>query len=327
MFGFISGLNSNAIKDVQIFSGSIPAEYGGKINSIIKLTSKNGNNQKIEGSIQTNFISQSFSIETPILRKGSFILNFKKSNDFAFKSSLYRSIYNFKTGNDQFNLISESITDKDDISSTYEPKSSFKDIITKFSFLISPHHSVAITHIDGTDLTTEKRTFIGFSSILGADSSKVNRTINKHSLGTALNLYSNWNNRISTHITLSKSGKIILKIQYNIFYPFYHSNELGSASVKSEVEDLSYKMNFSYNLRRNSQIKIGFSRSLFSLFNSENKVDGLFNNYISNYQKNSLTSVYFQSLFSLKDMLALQPGFRITKSELNKSYIIVPDYL
>ena len=87
MFGFISGLNSNAIKDVQIFSGSIPAEYGGKINSIIKLTSKNGNNQKIEGSIQTNFISQSFSIETPILRKGSFILNFKKSNDFAFKSS------------------------------------------------------------------------------------------------------------------------------------------------------------------------------------------------------------------------------------------------
>ena len=30
MFGFISGLNSNAIKDVQIFSGSIPAEYGGK---------------------------------------------------------------------------------------------------------------------------------------------------------------------------------------------------------------------------------------------------------------------------------------------------------
>ena len=79
-------------------------------------------------------------------------------------------------------------------------------IITKFSFLFSPNHSLAITHIDGTDLTTEKRTFIGFSSILGADSSKVsNRTINKHSLGTALNLYSNWNNRVSTHITLSKS--------------------------------------------------------------------------------------------------------------------------
>ena len=89
-----------------------PQNMVGKINSIIKLTSKSGNNQKIEGSIQTNFISQSFSIETPVLKKGSFILNFKKSNDFAFKSSLYKSIYDFKTGNDQFNLISESITKK-----------------------------------------------------------------------------------------------------------------------------------------------------------------------------------------------------------------------
>ena len=244
MFGFISGLNSNAIKDVQIFSGNIPAEYGGKINSIIKLTSKSGNNQKIQGSIQTNFLSQSFSIETPVLKKGSFILNFKKSNDFAFKSSLYKSIYDFKTGNDQFNLISESITKDDDIFSSYEPKSSFSDIITKFSILFSPEHSVAITHIDGTDLTTEKRTFIGFSSILGEDSSKVNRTINKHSSGTALNLYSNWNTRVSTHITLSKSGIDNIENTIQHILPFYTDpNVLGSALVKSKIDDLSYKMN------------------------------------------------------------------------------------
>ena len=44
MFGFISGIAADAIKDVQVYKGSIPSEYGGRISSVIDLSSRSGNN-------------------------------------------------------------------------------------------------------------------------------------------------------------------------------------------------------------------------------------------------------------------------------------------
>ncbi|ULT25464.1 Plug domain-containing protein [Sphingobacterium sp. E70] len=51
LFGFFSTFNSDAIKDVNFYKGGVPAQYGGKISSVMEITTLDGNNQhfNVEG--------------------------------------------------------------------------------------------------------------------------------------------------------------------------------------------------------------------------------------------------------------------------------------
>lgn len=48
-YGFLSAFNADAIKDVQLFKGGFESRYGGKISSVMELTGKTGNTNKISG--------------------------------------------------------------------------------------------------------------------------------------------------------------------------------------------------------------------------------------------------------------------------------------
>ena len=46
-FGFFSAINSNIVKDVQVYKGGFPAKYGGRISSIIDITGKSGSTKQL----------------------------------------------------------------------------------------------------------------------------------------------------------------------------------------------------------------------------------------------------------------------------------------
>ena len=46
-YGFLSAFNADAIKDVQLYKGGFESKYGGKISSVMELTGKTGNTNKI----------------------------------------------------------------------------------------------------------------------------------------------------------------------------------------------------------------------------------------------------------------------------------------
>ena len=45
LFGFFSVFNADAIKDINIIKGGMPAEYGGRLSSVLDITMKDGNNK------------------------------------------------------------------------------------------------------------------------------------------------------------------------------------------------------------------------------------------------------------------------------------------
>ena len=76
LLGFFSVFNSDAIKDVQVFKGGIPAEYGGKASSVIDIRMKDGNSQQLGMSGGIGNISSRLTIEGPIIKdKWSFIVS------------------------------------------------------------------------------------------------------------------------------------------------------------------------------------------------------------------------------------------------------------
>jgi CarboxypepD_reg-like domain/TonB-dependent Receptor Plug Domain len=80
LFGFFSVFNPDAIKDVKLIKGGIPAQYGGRISSILDVRMKEGNSKKreINGGIGTIFSRLSY--EQPFAKsRGSFIVAARRS--------------------------------------------------------------------------------------------------------------------------------------------------------------------------------------------------------------------------------------------------------
>jgi len=80
LFGFFSIFNPDAVKDVKLIKAGIPAQYGGRLSSILDIRMKEGNSKKfqINGGIGTIF--SRLSIEGPIIKdKMSFIIAVRRS--------------------------------------------------------------------------------------------------------------------------------------------------------------------------------------------------------------------------------------------------------
>ncbi len=75
LLGFFSTFNANAIKDVQLYKGSMPAQFGGRIASVLDIRMKDGNDRKLGVSGSLGLISSNLTIEGPIKKnKASFII-------------------------------------------------------------------------------------------------------------------------------------------------------------------------------------------------------------------------------------------------------------
>ncbi|MBS1977381.1 MAG: TonB-dependent receptor [Bacteroidetes bacterium] len=67
-FGFFSAFNSQAIRDVSFYKGGIPAEYGGRISSVLDIRSREGDGQKWNGSGGIGLISSNLLLNGPIVK-------------------------------------------------------------------------------------------------------------------------------------------------------------------------------------------------------------------------------------------------------------------
>jgi hypothetical protein len=80
LLGFFSVFNSDAIKDVILYKGSQPAEYGGRLSSVLDIRMQDGNDKEfgVEGGI--GIISSRLKLEGPIVKnKGSFTLSGRRT--------------------------------------------------------------------------------------------------------------------------------------------------------------------------------------------------------------------------------------------------------
>ncbi len=74
-FGLFSVFNADAIKDVTLYKGGIPANFGGRVSSILDVRQKDGNNQEFKGTGGISIISSRLALEGPIKKdRGSFLV-------------------------------------------------------------------------------------------------------------------------------------------------------------------------------------------------------------------------------------------------------------
>ena len=80
LFGFLSIYNADAIRDMKLYKGGMPARYGGRISSVLDVYQKDGNNTQYHGTGGIGSLSSRFLLEGPIVKdKSSFLIGGRAS--------------------------------------------------------------------------------------------------------------------------------------------------------------------------------------------------------------------------------------------------------
>jgi hypothetical protein len=74
LFGFFSAFNPGLIKDIELYKSSIPAKYGGRISSVLDISTREGNREKFTGSASLGLLTSSLILEGPAGKNTSYIL-------------------------------------------------------------------------------------------------------------------------------------------------------------------------------------------------------------------------------------------------------------
>ena len=309
LFGFVSGINANTIKDIQVYKGSFPAQFGGRISSVIELTTRNGNSIKPKGSVYGNLMSHGFSIELPIFNRGSWIFNLRKSTN---QTELYNSIKNFITGDNQFDLIGESADTSKNQTTSYNPNFFYDDLNSKFSYMVSEKSKISITLSSGKDSISESRKFFGFQTTFGYDTSITQQNTEWSNKGISLNWNKHWN-----HVTESK-----LTISNYSYSSKYNSNQtaivkkdskrIASSSENNNFDDITFNFHGRYKGFNSHKILTGFGGSLYNLKFHDLKKD---ENSDTTYQFNQTSDLYFfyiQDRWTVLNNYIIQSGIRFS---------------
>ncbi len=219
LFGLFSVFNSDAVKDVKIYKGGFPAQYSGRLSSVLDVRLKEGNNQKFSGSGGIGLISSRLTLEGPIQKgKSSFIVSGRRT----YVDLITNQINNANADNPDYNTI---------------PGYSFYDLNTKVNFKLGEKDVLYLSGYFGRDV-------FGFNSdLFNFDFNWGNTT------GTA-----RWNH-IYNSKWFSNTTLTFSDYQYNIS----NSITGFTFSVGSNIKDVNLKHDIYFSPNPNHEIKAGVS--------------------------------------------------------------------
>ncbi len=132
MFGLFSAFNPDVVDGVELYKSSIPVEYGGRISSVLNVRGKEGDPQKVKGSLGLGLLTSRFHLEGPLSKgKTTFVLGGRTTYSDWLLGRLPKS-NSYADGKADFSDVNLGITHKADSLNTIQLFGYFSR--DKFSF-------------------------------------------------------------------------------------------------------------------------------------------------------------------------------------------------
>lgn len=74
LFGLFSAFNSDVVSHAELYKSSIPAEFGGRISSVLDIHAREGNKKKVQGSLGLGILTSRIELDGPLGEKTSFVV-------------------------------------------------------------------------------------------------------------------------------------------------------------------------------------------------------------------------------------------------------------
>ena len=216
LFGLFSVFNPDAVQSVDLYKGGFPAQYGGRLSSVVDVKLRPGNPDKFTTSGGIGLISSRLTVEGPIKKgKGAFLLSGRRT---------YFDIFTR-----QINKLNEGDPDSNPIPDYY-----FYDFNAKANYKLGAKDEVFLSGYLGNDV-------FGFNSTNGFnfDFSWGNKV-------AALRWSHQYNKRLFLNTTASYTGyKYSISNRLDQF-AFNLSSDIQDVTLRS---DLDYRPNDQHTLR------------------------------------------------------------------------------
>jgi len=112
LFGIFSAFNPDVISEVELYKSSIPVEFGGRISSVLDVRGREGNSNKVTGSLGLGLLTSRFHLEGPIAKgKTTFIMGGRTTYS-NWLLNLMPAYSNFHGGSADFSDLNASLTHK-----------------------------------------------------------------------------------------------------------------------------------------------------------------------------------------------------------------------
>lgn len=217
LFGFFSIFNADAVSSIDLYKGGFPAQFGGRLSSVVDVKLREGNNQRFSASGGLGLIASRLTLEGPIVKnKASFILSGRRTYFDVFT----RQINNLNEGKRDYNPI---------------PDYYFYDLNAKVNYNIGPKDRLFLSGYFGNDRFVFRRQRLNFGFAWG------NRTASAR-----------WNHLFSPRL-FSNTTVTSSSYQYRIANAF----DVFSFDLSSEIKDLNAKIDFDYLPDNNHTVKFG----------------------------------------------------------------------
>ncbi len=276
LFGFFSTFNADAVKDVQLYKGGFPSQYGGRLSSVIDVKLREGNRKRFGASGGLGIISSRLTLEGPLKKdKGSFILAGRRT---------YADIFTRMVNNQN----------KDNPDWEQIPDYFFYDMNAKVNYDVTEKDRIFISGYFGRDV-------FGFNTedfSAGFDWGNITTTVRwNHIFGPKL--FSN------TTFTFSDYNYLITST-FDVF-----NFEVGSG-----IRDYNGKTDFYWAPNNKHNIRFGadFTRHRFNVgrleARTEDQEDPLFESD-TNFKASEMAA-YISDDFEVNDKLKMNFGVRLT---------------
>lgn len=245
--GFVSIFNADAIKQVKLYKGGFPAEFGGRISSVLDIRMREGSLKKWKGHFGLGILSSRLLLEGPIIKnKLSFMLSGRAAY-LGLLTSLRRPAFNTGAINDLVEY-------------------NFYDLNAKLNYNLHPKHKIHLSFYTGKDVSNVVSRFANTTT--GGVTMTTPDALNQASIsGTNIN----WGNSTATlRYNGLWSDQVFSQIQLG--YSDYRYN-FGSDSKEydfndsiyietdfqsnSFIQDIHFKWGLSYQPSAKHELKLG----------------------------------------------------------------------
>ncbi len=217
LFGFFSTFNTDAVKDLKLYKGGFPAQYGGRLSSVIDVRMKEGNNRSFHGTGGIGLITSRLTVEGPIRKEqASFIVSGRRT----YVDIVTRQINKANEDNEEYSPI---------------PDYYFYDLNTKVNFSAGEKDRLFLSGYFGQDVFGFEGDFFDFSFNWGNNTGTVrwNHVFNNKLFHNLTFTYSDYEYNIETKVTGF------------------------SFKVGSNVRDANLKSDYYYSLNSNNTLRFG----------------------------------------------------------------------
>ena len=112
LFGIFSAFNPDVISEVELYKSSIPAEFGGRISSVLDVRGREGNSNKVEGSLGIGLLTSRFHLEGPLAKGKTTFLVGGRTTYSNWLLNMLPENSNYHGGRADFSDLNASITHK-----------------------------------------------------------------------------------------------------------------------------------------------------------------------------------------------------------------------